>query len=268
MITPLDSAFSKSKISSISTPRLTPLRGGINRKGAISRLDINELEGKIKAIESQIGQVIIKGEQRRLDKLEKSLQQTASVRSPVGDDQLKNDNLDETLNQDFSLLYDMNDFEKYGLEDIQNYEAPRVAEKAIQPLSLPSNEFQSLSLPQALKRLFQFIEVESNIDLDTLDGNGTYKKLKVRLNQLVNEQPSPSDDLTSYRSTLKPQRKIYVPKRANKRIQKQIEKGQFDNQIDEPSNQISQPSSSRNSLISNHPNSPDGDGPIIDQNEH
>ena len=62
--------------SQISTPRLTPLRM-IERNRNTDKDDINRLENKIKALESDI--VIAKqiGEERRLDKLEQSLTNTS-----------------------------------------------------------------------------------------------------------------------------------------------------------------------------------------------
>ena len=62
--------------SQISTPRLTPLRM-IERNRKTDKDDINRLENKIKALESDI--VIAKqtGEERRLDKLEQSLTNTS-----------------------------------------------------------------------------------------------------------------------------------------------------------------------------------------------
>ena len=62
--------------SQISTPRLTPLRM-IERNRKSDKDDINRLENKIKALESDI--VIAKqtGEERRLDKLEQSLTNTS-----------------------------------------------------------------------------------------------------------------------------------------------------------------------------------------------
>ena len=56
----------------ISTPKLTPLKDIERRRGdnLVSKIDINALENKIKAIESQIDQVKMIGGKRRLDALE------------------------------------------------------------------------------------------------------------------------------------------------------------------------------------------------------
>ena len=50
-----------------------------------------------------------------------------------------------------------------------------------------AHEFQKYDLPAAMRRLFQFIEVESNIGMDKIESS-TYKMLKARLNELVNEK--------------------------------------------------------------------------------
>ena len=62
--------------SSISTPRLTPLRM-IERNRGTDKEDINRLENKIKALESDITQAKQVNEERRLDKLENSLINTS-----------------------------------------------------------------------------------------------------------------------------------------------------------------------------------------------
>ena len=51
-------------ISNISTPRLTPLKSIDRRRGGniVSKLDIDDLENKIKAIENQINGVKMRGE--------------------------------------------------------------------------------------------------------------------------------------------------------------------------------------------------------------
>jgi hypothetical protein len=66
------------KFSVISTPRMTPLKDVERRRGdnLVSKIDINALENKIKAIENQIDQVKMIGGKRRLDVLEQSLNNT------------------------------------------------------------------------------------------------------------------------------------------------------------------------------------------------
>lgn len=68
------------QISNISTPRLTPLKHIDRRRGGniISKLDIDDLENKIKAIESKIDEVKLRGEQRKLDRAEKRLEETTN----------------------------------------------------------------------------------------------------------------------------------------------------------------------------------------------
>lgn len=46
-------------------------------------------------------------------------------------------------------------------------------------------DFANLSLKQAINRLFRFIEIESNISLERLDG--TYLKLKEKVQEKVKE---------------------------------------------------------------------------------
>ena len=80
-ITPMMSSVCSRPISAISTPRLTPLRlfdkkQASKGSGIVTKLDINELESKIKAIEQQITAVHKRGTERKLDKLEKSLNAT------------------------------------------------------------------------------------------------------------------------------------------------------------------------------------------------
>ena len=58
--------------SQISTPRLTPLRM-IERNRNTDKEDINRLESKIKALETQITEAKQVGEDRKLDRLERSL---------------------------------------------------------------------------------------------------------------------------------------------------------------------------------------------------
>ena len=73
-MTPFMSSQISKQNSAISTPRLTPLKNVERKRGGIvSKIDIDALEGKIKAIESQISQVQMIGGERRLDKLEKRL---------------------------------------------------------------------------------------------------------------------------------------------------------------------------------------------------
>lgn len=82
--------------SQISTPRLTPLRM-IERNRNTDKDDINRLENKIKALESDI--VIAKqlGEERRLDKLEMSLTNT-SIPALIDNSLLDEDvNLDDMM---------------------------------------------------------------------------------------------------------------------------------------------------------------------------
>ena len=57
------------------------------------------MEGKIKLIENQISQVVLNGQQRKLDKLEKSLDQTALKFSP-SPSELKMDDVDLLTNHD------------------------------------------------------------------------------------------------------------------------------------------------------------------------
>ena len=76
MMTPMRSSMGPTeKFSGISTPRLTPLKNIERRRGEnlVSKLDINALEEKIKAMETQIDKVQMLGGNRRLDILEKSL---------------------------------------------------------------------------------------------------------------------------------------------------------------------------------------------------
>lgn len=47
------------------------------------------------------------------------------------------------------------------------------------------HNFDKMGLKQSINRLFQFIEIESNISLDKLDG--TYQNLKSRIQTLVSE---------------------------------------------------------------------------------
>ena len=64
-------------MSSISTPRLTPLKMlERNRNSIVSKDDINRLEGKIKDLESQIFSAKVRGEEKKLNKLEEHLKQT------------------------------------------------------------------------------------------------------------------------------------------------------------------------------------------------
>ena len=72
----MQSSVISRQISNISTPRLTPLKLIDRRRDSsfISKFDIHALEGKIKAIESQIDQVKIRGEERCLNKLEKTIE--------------------------------------------------------------------------------------------------------------------------------------------------------------------------------------------------
>ncbi len=63
--------------SQISTPRLTPLKMlERNRANVVSKDDINKLEDKIKDLEDQIFNAKKKGEESKLDKLEKNLKRT------------------------------------------------------------------------------------------------------------------------------------------------------------------------------------------------
>ena len=82
----------------ISTPKLTPLKDIERRRGdnLVSKIDINALENKIKAIESQIDQVKMIGGKRRLDALEQSLNDTQNFEqdlqlTPLGDTSLLDD---------------------------------------------------------------------------------------------------------------------------------------------------------------------------------
>jgi hypothetical protein len=69
----------KNDSSTISTPRLTPLKMiERNRNQVVSKDDINRLESKIKDLESQIFTAKVRGEEKKLDKLEESLRQTES----------------------------------------------------------------------------------------------------------------------------------------------------------------------------------------------
>ena len=75
--------------SQISTPRLTPLRM-IERNRKTDQDDIGRLESKIKALESDITVAKQLGEERRLDKLEQSLNN--SQLPDLNDNSLLNDN--------------------------------------------------------------------------------------------------------------------------------------------------------------------------------
>lgn len=88
MLTPIHTESQRTiHMSQISTPKLTPLRRRTDANGCqISRLNIQDLEGKIKSIESQIGKVVLQGEQRKLDKLEKRLDETMTNRTPSPSD--------------------------------------------------------------------------------------------------------------------------------------------------------------------------------------
>lgn len=84
--------------SVISTPKLTPLKDIERRRGdnLVSKIDINDLENKIKAIENQIDQVKMIGGKRRLDVLEQSLNNTYNFDqekelTPLGDTSLLDD---------------------------------------------------------------------------------------------------------------------------------------------------------------------------------
>lgn len=90
MLTPMHTESQRTlQMSQISTPRLTPLRARHGGQGCkISRFEISDLEGQIKSMESQIGKVVFQGQENRLDKLEKRLNATASVRSQESGDLL------------------------------------------------------------------------------------------------------------------------------------------------------------------------------------
>ena len=129
-ISGMRSSLISKQISAISTPRLTPLKMVMNEQqaeGVISRLDIEELEKKIKGIEAQIGEV--------------KVQQT-SVEI-----------------QDFSTQIPK-------LPEVENTDG--------------------YTLEKAISRLFQFIEIESNISLDKLEG--TYQALKQKIHEKLQEQ--------------------------------------------------------------------------------
>ena len=68
-----------------------------NRNQVVSKDDINRLEDKIKELESQIFTAKVKGEEKKLDKLEENLKITESRIT--------------TLNQ-------TNDFDDYDVEDL------------------------------------------------------------------------------------------------------------------------------------------------------
>lgn len=122
-----------------------------NRQGIVSKIDINALEDKIKGIEAQINEVQMIGNTRKgLDKLEKSL---AATSIPVEnlDMSLVVDDLEEEL-----IEPPVQEFNSQCVEDVSEY-----------------------SLHKSIQRLFQFIEVESNISLEKLDG--TYGALKTRI---------------------------------------------------------------------------------------
>ena len=119
-------------MSQISTPKLTPLRRRYDANGCqISRLNISDLEGKIKLIENQISQVVLQGQQRKLDKLEKSLDQTALHLTPSPselrldeEDLLGNaDNANAQLDIEMNQLLDLNKFDK-ELDEIEKKIAP------------------------------------------------------------------------------------------------------------------------------------------------
>lgn len=102
-----------------------------------------------------------------------------------------------------------------------------------------------MDLTQAVKRLFQFVEVESNIGLEQLEGN-TYKVLKSHIGELLRSQ-SPRQDADDSPSNRK---RFSGKKRQLKANSKDMVIGAGDN-----SHTLSQEDSKDSQIIYNSPNS-------------
>lgn len=146
--------------SSLSSPRLTPLRM-IERNRGFDREHLSSLESKIKELESQITSVKKVGEDRKLDKLEQSL---CVEDCPVEPSLLLDDEL-EPLSPEPRL---------------QSIQTPKSAQL---PLCLKRQFINASSLQDALQQLLCF--VDQRIKLDE-DASARMEHLKGQLMAFVN----------------------------------------------------------------------------------
>lgn len=165
IMTPLNgrSSMISRPISSISTPRLTPLKDPEYFKylfGGVSKVDITALEEKIKGIEDQIQRA--ESQNKGLEKLHRCLEKTI------------NKDLVEQSRNDISLLGD-DEILQNDLVNFENLELLQLRGGN----EISDEDFSKLSLKQAVSRLFKFVEIESNISLELLDSR--YNRLKDRI---------------------------------------------------------------------------------------
>jgi hypothetical protein len=114
--------------------------------------------------------------------------------------------MDESLIQDDEIFQtDLINFDNFQ----DQFEDPEVVE-----------DFSKFSLDSAITRLFKFIEIESNISLEKLDG--TYSKLKQRIQHAIKEtqEELAKPRLIQDNADQIAKRKIFVRKRNVKQDEK------------------------------------------------